>query len=534
MPGTLFYNGTVYTADDEQPEADAFVIDDGRFVFVGRKGDAGDFEDMTDLGGRCVIPGLIDSHCHMLAGAVIAALNLVNIDPSTTPAMLGSVIKKELEKQEIPDGGLFAVMGIDLTVGDFSASDIDGYIDDRPVTVFSFDGHALLLNSKAMEALGIDGKTKNPGEDSYYVRNDKGNPTGLVIEIPAMRPCLKIMNITPDDISGVLLETTKAYAKNGYTGVFEAMSVDGDDVNKLEALKALDEKGLLPLRVSTSFGYSGEGFLGADEAVRIMKRNREDFSSENLFHDTLKIISDGTIEERTALLKEPYSDDGVSFGSQMITPEEMKKAVTIAAKEGFSVHIHAIGDEAVSRAIDVLSSAGSISGTKTIAHNQVYGDDEIKKMTEAHDIFFQTTPHWMTGDRHTLSCLGKERYNAQFPVGTMQRNGVTVCFGSDSCLEPETSDAFLGMFYACARGDEALCKDECLGPESESISRQDCLKAYTINCARQLKTDSETGSISAGKTADFVILDRDIMNCPAEELKDTRVLNTYFRGKRTY
>ena len=155
MAGTLYCNGIVYTADDEYPEADSFVVEDGRFVFVGRKGDAGDFEDMTDLGGRCVIPGLIDSHCHMLAGAVIAALNLVTIDPSTTPAMLGSVLKNELEKQEIPDGGLFAVMGIDLTVGDFSASDIDGYIDDRPVTVFSFDGHALLLNSKAMDELEV-------------------------------------------------------------------------------------------------------------------------------------------------------------------------------------------------------------------------------------------------------------------------------------------------------------------------------------------------------------------------------------------
>ena len=116
----------------------------------------------------------------------------------------------------------------------------------------------------------------------------------------------------------------------------------------------------------------------------------------------------------------------------------------------------------------------------------------------------------------------------------MQRGGVTVTFGSDSCLEPESADAFTGMFYACARGDKRLCGSECLPPETESISRAESLKAYTINCAKQLMLDKETGSISEGKSADFVIVDRDIMNCPLEELKNTQVISTFFRGRRTF
>jgi predicted amidohydrolase YtcJ len=106
------------------------------------------------------------------------------------------------------------------------------------------------------------------------------------------------------------------------------------------------------------------------------------------------------------------SDDGKNFGSQMLSPGEMKKTAYLAAEEGFSIHIHAIGDEAVSRSLDVLSSLGKTGGTKTIAHNQVYSSDDVEKMKAAGDIFFQTTPHWMTGDEHTLKCLGEKRYLA--------------------------------------------------------------------------------------------------------------------------
>ena len=534
MPGTLYYNGKIYTADDDRSFAEAFAVENGRFSFVGKEAAIEEYEVRVDLQGKCVIPGLIDSHCHLFAGITMTAMNFSNVDPSTKPGELGPLLKELLDSADLPEGKVFPVIGIDLTAGDFSASDIDKYINDRPVVVFSLDGHALLLNSRAMECVGIRKDTEDPSEDSYYVRDDKGNPTGLVIEIPAMRACYELMNNTPENIDEVILDIANEYAARGYTGVFEAMSFDDEDTGRLEALKSLDEKGLLPLRLSMSFGYNGEEFLSAEETLRIMKRNRAEFSSENLFNNTLKIIADGTVEERSALLAEPYADDGESFGSQLVSTEDMKKASELAAKEGFSVHIHAIGDRAVSRVIDVLSSLGSISGTKTIAHNQLYTGTDIERMIKEKDIFFQTTPQWMASDEHTLKCLGEERFGRQFPVGSMQRGGVTVTFGSDSCLEPETADAFTGMFYACARGDETLCGSEYLPPETESISRAESLKAYTINCAKQLMLDKETGSISEGKSADFVIVDRDIMNCPLEELKNTQVISTFFRGRKTF
>lgn len=114
----------------------------------------------------------------------------------------------------------------------------------------------------------------------------------------------------------------------------------------------------------------------------------------------------------------------------------------------------------------------------------------------------------------------------------MQRGGVTVTFGSDSCLEPETANAFAGMFYASARGNSAACGKECLPPQSESITRMESLLAYTLNAAKQLRMEHKTGSISVGKLADFVVIDRDVINCPVQELKQTKVEQTWFFGNR--
>ncbi len=533
MGRKAYINGLVYTADENKLKAASFIVEDGRFAYVGDATDLAGCDECTDLGGACVIPGLVDSHCHMISGVEQSAMDVEFVEQTTTPGELGDALLELKRKARRSDKDCMVAMGIDLTVGTFSAADIDRAVSDRPVVVFSFDGHALLLNSFAMKKLGIDENAEDPSEDSYYARDEKGVPTGLVIEIPAMRPCKKLFaKPTPEVCRGALGELSQAYSALGYTTVFDAMSLEDESPLIPEALDSLDRDGALNLRAVLSFGYSGA--VGASEAVRSMEKIRSSFSSPNVIPDTLKMIGDGTIEEHSALLGEPYSDEKGGYGSLLMKPEDMAEAASLAAKAGFSVHIHAIGDKAVDNALEVLTSLGEIKGTKTIAHNQLYTDAAIKKISEAGDIFFQTTPQWMTADEHTLRCLGPQRFSRQFPVGTMVKRGVTVTFGSDCCLEEANSDAFLGMFYACARGNKEMCGEECLVPESESITRMESLFAYTANGARQLGLSDETGSIKEGLSADFVIVDRDIINCPLPELKDTEVIKTYFRGKTVY
>lgn len=535
---TAFYNGIVYTADEGKPSAEAFIVEGGCFLRVGTNEEIaayGECEERIDLQGKCVIPGLVDSHCHILSGIESSAADMLFIEPETEPEELAGEIRKLLKERETSRGhGTVAVMGLDITRGTFHAGNLDGAFPDIPVLVFSGDGHAALINTKAMQMLGITRDTPDPDSGSYYARDGKGLPTGLVIEIPAMMP-LKRLLPAPDENKRkeIMHEICRAYSACGYTTVFDAMSLDdGDDIN-LRVLKLLDAEGGLTLNVATSFGYRGEDFLPAREAVALMEEQRRAYTSAHVFPDTMKIISDGTVEEYSALLFDEYLDGEGGCGIEMLSPSEMELAAKLAAEKGFSVHIHAIGDKAVNRVLDVLCGLGSIKGTKTIAHNQLYREDDIERITRAKDIFFQTTPHWMTGDDYTCERLGKERYLKQFPVGTMQRNGVAVAFGSDTTIEDDAADAFLGMFHACARGDETL-GDECLPPDTERLTREESLYAYTINGARQLGLDHVTGSITEGKSADFAVVDTDIISCPLDELKDVGVLETYFCGQLIY
>lgn len=565
---TAYINGRIYTSDPEMPEAEAFVIRNGKFIAAGANDIATDCPHIVDLRGQCVLPGLVDSHCHILAGVEKSILNLYNIDPKTKPEELGDVLLSLLREQgedreetghgpecektagcEEPAGcedvsgeeessgnagkGILRAMGMDLTQGTFSAADIDRTIADREVVVFSDDGHALLLNSKAMETLKINSDTKDPGEHSYFVRDGNGKPTGLVIEIPAMMRCKDLMKETKSDVKIILRELCREYASYGYTAVFDAMSVDSEDAAVLSQLAELDEEGGLCLHVCTSFGYHGEDGTDVSEALSLMKKQRAQYSTEHVHPDTLKLIADGTIEEHTALLHEPYADDPQNCGSEMISLPDMKQAAVMAAQEGFHIHIHAIGDRAVRRALSVLKAADSDTVRKTIAHNQLYRAQEMRELADAGDIFFQTTPHWVKNDEFTRKSLGEDRFNRQFPMATANKNGVTVTFGSDSCLEPVTANAFIGMFFAEARGQKA-CAGLCYPPPTEGLDRKNCLKAYTINGAIQLGISDVTGSITPGKSADFVIVDRDFMNCSLEELRNTKVLATYFEGKPVY
>ncbi|MBQ9721229.1 MAG: amidohydrolase family protein [Oscillospiraceae bacterium] len=532
---TAFFNAAVYTMDEHCPRAEAFVVKDGRFCFVGRSEDVANHPNRVDLQGRCVIPGLIDSHCHAFAGVSRSLLNVVELDPATTPEELGEALLAALPENAYEDDTPLAAMGLDLTRGSFSARDIDSAIPNRSVAVFTGDGHALLLNTRAMEELGIDRNTEDYGRDSYFERDSEGNPTGLVVEVQAMLRCRSLLDAaanTDADLTEIFDGLLGAYAALGYTTIFEAMSVDNDDASRLEALRRMDGDGRLPLRVSASFGYHGEDVLPAKEAVGLLRNLRERFTSPHLSIETLKLFTDGTVEERTALLYEPYADAPDANGSEAAKELELAHAAALAAEEGMSLHIHAIGDKAAGRALRILRGVKT-KGTKTIAHNQLYGPAEIESIAAAGDIFFQTTPHWAVADNYTEQRLGPERYLRQFPVATMLRHGVTVSFGSDSCLEPETANPFLGMYYAEARGDAVLCR-ECYPPRSEGISRMDSLRAYTVNGARQLGLEEETGSITVGKSADFVILDRDIMTCPLPELKEMETSEVWFCGKRTF
>lgn len=156
--------------------------------------------------------------------------------------------------------------------------------------------------------------------------------------------------------------------------------------------------------------------------------------------------------------------------------------------------------------------------------------DGIERYIKQGDVFFQTTPNWMRAtDEFTKSMLGPERYRRQMPIGSMVRAGIPVTFSSDSVGVMERWDPFLNMFCAVQRKfDDGTTL---VPPQSEGIAIEDAIRAYTINCAKQARADKEIGSITVGKSADFVVLTEDVLAIPVEKVKDVKVEKTFFRGK---
>lgn len=532
----VYFNAKVYTSNKDRPYATAFAVRDGKFLAVGS-----DDEILTaygkgvDLQKRRVISGMVESHAHLVEKSIQDAIKFFFVNPDVTAEQLPGVLPECIEEFGCSDEQVLCGMGFDLSVdSNFSKEHIDCAISDKPVFIFSNDGHALLMNSKALEFAGIDRNTPDPSESSYFSRDKEGNPTGLAVEIQAMTLCRNA--ISSCDINKrmkALKNIIKEYHRLGMTTCFDAATIQDENTEALDMLISMEKEGKLDFNFFTSFVYYGEESEAIDCLVARMKDFREKYVTECVRPTTLKMIADGTVEAQTAFLYEPYCiSSQLQQGSELIPKDEITNAIKTAGAEGFNVHIHAIGDKAVENVLDAFISAGEIKGTKTIAHNEMYTENSIRKITKAGNIFFQTTPYWIIDDPYTRRALGEKRINGLFPMGTMAENGVKVTFGSDSLNGEIEQSPFCGIFFSVVRKYDK--SGLCFPPQSEGISVEQAVDAYTSNGAMQLGVYDEFGSIEAGKYADFVILNQDIFEVPINRIPYTVVEATFFHGKCVY
>lgn len=538
----IYYNAKIYTAEASEQFAEAFAINNGTIEAVGTSQELLDSystvknANLIDLQGACVLPGFVESHAHLIGKNTFGEDNIIMIDPKTLPEELGDVLRPYIT--DVTDG-IIKAMGFELKISNnWSAALIDEVCPHIPVFIFSCDGHAMLMNTKAIELAGIDKNTKDPGETSYFVRDLEGNPTGLVIEVEALSMCRDALSsdFKPEEIKSKIVDEIAIYNSFGYTMGFDAATIMDGDPTLLTLLKEMENEGQLNMNLYLSFSYNrDDDYLeNAHDLMTYLAQLREEFSSELLHPTNVKFILDGTIENKTACLYDPYCIDDETFngGELLIPAKEFSYVAKLAADNDFSIHVHAIGDRAICEAIDGLTPLKKMKGTRTIAHNQLYNDADLHIFKANSDIFYNTTPCWVEEDEYTLNVLGQERYQKQFPTGSVLRNGVTITFGSDSLDGEKAVNPFWGMYYAMNRGKKntALGVD-IVGPIDESISLTDAINAYTINGATQLMAENYTGSIAVGKNADFIILNQDIFACPKENIPQTKIEKTFLKGK---
>ena len=508
-------NGNIYTMDPSKPRAEALAILHGRILKVGLNEEVRRFiggkTRVIDLRGKTVLPGLIDTHAHMMGFGL--SLGWVNLRDASS---IREVIKRLREvARKTPRGRWIVGFGWDQERFEErrfpTRWDLDEASEEHPIVIFRVCLHLCVANSAALKLVGILGTDAVEGVE---VDPDVGEPNGILRESAVELVRGALPQPTLKEAVDAAERACREAAKAGLTGVHWIM---GGAV-EFRAVQRLRAEGRLPIRVYailpvdmldplTKLGV--EGRLG-DEWVKI---------------GGVKVFVDGSLGARTAALKEPYSDKPETSGVLLYTREELRSLAVKAHEAGLQLVIHAIGDRAVELALDAIEHALKAKPRPNhrhrIEHASLLSGRLVNWMREL-GVVASIQPHFVVSDFWVEERVGPERARWVYPFRTLLRSGVVVSAGSDCPVEP--INPFLGVWAAVHRMDNA----------EEALSVEEALRLYTVNAAYASFEEELKGSLTEGKLADLVILDRDPYKVPPSELRDVRVVATIVGGRLVY
>jgi predicted amidohydrolase YtcJ len=411
---------------------------------------------------------------------------------------------------------------------------IDAVVSDRPVILWSTDGHSAWANTKALEIAGITKDTPDP-PDGRIDRDPKtGEAIGSLQEGAADLVAAKIPPPVDAKRDEALRYSIRLLNGYGITTVQDAHV----EPQELKAYRRADDSGELSLRVVASLWWEREQGL---EQIDELKRLRDEYTRGRIDAGTVKIMQDGVMENYTAVVLEPYllPDRPDERGIPMVDPERLKEAVTRLDAEGFQVHFHAIGDGAIRQSLDAVEAARRANGNSGqrhhISHLELIHQDDVPRFREL-GVVANFQPLWAFADTYitdlTIPFIGAERSEWLYPIGSVYRSGAVVAFGSDWSVS--TANPFQQIEVAVTRA--APIADQEVSPflPEQRIDLPAAIAAFTINAAFVNRLDDRTGSIEVGKSADLAVLDRNLFDIPVSEISDTQVLVTLFEGKAVH
>ena len=538
----LMLNGKVYTVNHEQSWAEAIAITDGRIIWVGNSDDANQWQGegtrTIDLGGKMVLPGFQDIHIHPVhSGVSYQQCALFDVEGVE---LLQQRIKQcaESEPGEWIRGGGWLVTNF-APSGLPDKKLLDEIVPDRPVALKSSDGHSMWVNSLALDLAGINADTQDPAGGRIDRYPNSTEPSGSLQETSAMN----LVHIVEPELTQKELEAGLAYSRDhlhslGITAVQDALLklTPGDAYFGLPAYLALEERGELNLHVINAMYWQND--ISLEEQLPAFLKARDE-STPYIHNTAIKIWQDGVIETETAALLEPYLNRGDQFVGELLNePAVLNEAVTALDAAGFQIHFHAIGDRAIRSAFDSIQAAREANGKHDnrhhISHIQLFSPEDIPRFAEL-DVVANFQPLWAIEDGYitdlTIPRIGEERGKFLYPIGSVQRTGARVAFGSDWYVT--SANPLDGIEAAVTRLDPDGKTDEPLG-ENEEINLAQAIENYTLNSAYVNFLDVDTGSIEIGKLADIIVLDRNLFDVPASEINQVRVIATLFRGELVF
>jgi predicted amidohydrolase YtcJ len=409
---------------------------------------------------------------------------------------------------------------------------IDAVVPDRPVFLASSDGHTYWANSKALELARINEHTPDPPDG----RIDRDPKTGAAIGSLQEGAGDLVARIVPA-ATAAEREAGLRYAiklLNGYgiTAIQDAQVYEDD----LKAYRTVDRRGELSLRVVAAIWW--ERGLGLDQ-IETIKRLRAEYSSGRIDAGTVKIMLDGVMENYTAVMLKPYLKvPGEVHGIPMVKPEVLDDAVARLDAAGFQVHFHAIGDGAVREALDAVEHARHLNGDLDhrhhIAHLELIDPADIPRFRDLR-VTANFQPLWAFADEYitnlTMPFLGPERSSRLYQIGTLYRSGAVIAFGSDWPVS--SANPLEEIQVAVTRmGPAGETRTPFL--PAERINLPEALAAFTINAAFTNRLEKTTGSLETGKSADLIVLDRNLFAISPTEIAQAHVLVTLLDGREVH
>ncbi|MBZ9631209.1 amidohydrolase [Salegentibacter sp. LM13S] len=515
----LVFNAEIYTVDDSFSTAEAFVTKDGKFLQIGTTEALEEkykVAEKFDAGGKSVFPGFIDAHAHFYR----LGLQQQRVDLSGTKSF-DEVVQRIVDFQN--KRGVEFITGRGWDQNDWENKEfptkdtLDQLFPNTPISVTRIDGHALLVNQAALDKAGITTETAFEGGD---IEQKDGKLTGIIIDNPMSLIADAQPEPSTEEQVNALLEAQKISFEYGLTTVVDA----GIDRETIELMDSLHKERSLKIRLYAMISNTEENL---DYYL-----DKDPIKTERLNVRSVKFYGDGALGSRGAALKEEYSDRAGHYGALLSPVEDFKETAKRVAASKFQLNTHAIGDSANYLVLETYDELlkGDEDRRWRVEHSQVIDTSDFKYFSK--NIIPSIQPTHATSDMYWAEDrLGEERLQGAYAYKKLLDEAGIVALGTDFPVE-EVSP-FLTFYAAVSRQDTDNYPENGFMID-QALSREETLKGMTIWAAYANFEEEEKGSIEAGKYADFIILDKDIMEVDASEIPEIKVLETYVNGEKVY
>ncbi|MBM3759758.1 MAG: amidohydrolase [Acidobacteria bacterium] len=514
-------NATIYTVDKTKPAANSLAVKDGKFIAVGgdMKKHIGPNTRRINATGAAIVPGLIDAHVHMRSLGDM--LETFDMRFTKTREEVAQMVKRAGDK--LPLGEWVRGRNWDQTNwgGEFpNADDISKVVNDRPVYLTRVDGHAGWANRKALELAGVTKDTQDP-PGGQIIRDKQGNPTGVLIDKAQGLVTRKIPTLTYEQVKRRLKLAADAAVKLGLTGVHDA----GIGVDERNAYRELIKENALPLRIYAMIGGTGELWQ------QYSKTGHE--IGSHLTVRSVKLYADGALGSRGAALWQPYSDDKTTSGLMVTTKETLEDQIEEVAGKGFQVNTHAIGDKANRVVLDAYAMVlkGKNDRRFRVEHSQIVALPDFKLFVDNSVIASMQATHATSDMRWAEKRLGPDRIAGAYSWQRYLKMGIPLANGSD--FPVEDPNPLYGFYSSFTRQDHTGFPAGGWQPD-QKLTREQTLESFTLTPAYAAFEENQKGSITVGKLADFIVLEKDIMKIEPKEVLTTRIAHTFVGGKEVY